>query len=153
MAVLRRLVHVDDDPLFLELVAQVLGDAGWEVVSTEDPALTIEMLNASGARLLITDLKMPGQSGLELLRAVKEFDGGIPVVVLTGLVTQASVLESLRFGAEACFFKPVEDFAPLIGALEMCHARTLRWWATLNELTQRRRAAQEFSQCDPALPR
>lgn len=143
MSIERHLVHVDDDPAFLQLTASYLADAGWMTISTETPNDALDLLIAHGARILLSDIDMPGQTGLELLRAVKAYDGAVQVIMLTGLVSQASVLQSLRYGAEACFFKPLDDFGPLVAALEESRGKIVRWWETLEDLTQRRRAMEQ----------
>ena len=83
---------------------------------------------------------MPRINGLDLLKEIKAFDGGMQVVMLTGLVTMTTVLQSLRCGAESCFFKPIADIRPLVAGLEACFQKIERWWETLDELSSRRKA-------------
>jgi hypothetical protein len=60
--------------------------------------------------------------------------------MLTSLVTMTTVLQSLRWGAEACFFKPLLDVNPLVEALYDCFRKIDRWWITLEELSRQRKA-------------
>jgi phenylacetyl-CoA:acceptor oxidoreductase subunit 2 len=69
-------------------------------------------------RVVLLDIDMPQINGLEALREIKQHDGGIQVIMLTGLVSMNTVLESMRLGAESCLFKPVTDVAPLLDAIE-----------------------------------
>ena len=139
MFVPRRILHVDDDPQITNLVAAYLHDYGFETSSVHDPCQVIQQLPRYQERVVILDIDMPRLNGLELLTQIKAFDGGIQVVMLTGLVTMTTVLQSLRLGAEACFFKPVDAIEPLVDALSDCFRKLDRWWGTLDELTRRRK--------------
>jgi len=69
---------------------------------------------------------------------IKAYDGGIQVLMLTGVTSMNSLLQSFRFGAEACLFKPLNDYQPLCNALEDTFRKIDRWWDALEELSQRR---------------
>jgi DNA-binding NtrC family response regulator len=88
---------------------------------------------------VILDIDMPGINGLDLLREIKAYDGGIQVIMLTGMVSLSTLLQSFRWGAEACIFKPLGDLDPLLEALEDTFRKINRWWTALEELSQRRR--------------
>ena len=134
----RTILHIDDDPAILRLVAQKLGDEGYEVISCSDPAEIEPLLHASNARVCLLDIAMPQADGLEVLKEIKRYDGGVQVIMLTGLVSMNSVLDSLRNGAEALYFKPILDFEPLLEILDDSFRKTERWRQTLEELRQRR---------------
>ncbi len=140
MPVLRRILHVDDDPLMTQLVAAYLGEYGIETTPLHDPTQVIQQLPKFSERVVLLDIDMPRINGLELLKDIKEFDGAIQVVMLTSLVTMTTVLQSLRWGAEACFFKPITDIRPMVNGLEACFQKIERWWDTLDDLSSRRRA-------------
>ena len=148
MNVPRRILHVDDDPEVTGLVGEYLKDRGYESIAIHDPRQVIQRLPRYQERVVLLDIDMPHINGLELLPEIKKFDGGIQVVMLTGLVTMTSVLQSLRWGAEACLFKPLTDVEPLFDALDACHQKLERWWHTLDELTRRRKAESvEAAEC------
>ncbi len=140
MAASRRILHVDDDPQLTAIVAKRLESYGYETAAMHDPCQVIQQLPQFQERVMLLDIDMPRINGLELLKEVKAFDGGVLVVMLTGLATMTTVLQSLRLGAEACFFKPVTDFDPLADALADCFRKIDRWWTTLDDLTKRRKA-------------
>ncbi|UUO08113.1 response regulator [Blastopirellula sp. J2-11] len=133
----KKVLHVDDDPQILRLVGRQLSSAGYDVISLEQPEKAMKVLLDSSIRVCILDIEMPRINGLELLQDIKQYDGGIQVVMLTGLVTLSTVLDSMRFGAESCLFKPVEKFDTLKEVLEAAFEKQLRWWNALHELKQR----------------
>lgn len=133
----RNVLHVDDDPNMLQLVSKYLSK-DFNVQSIVDPTQAIDHLVSSGCRLVILDIQMGEYNGLDLLRTIKRLDGGILVVMLTGLVSIESVLVSMRDGAEACLFKPLNDPKELIETMEECATKVLRWHRSVNELLSRR---------------
>lgn len=81
---------------------------------------------------------MPDVNGLEVLHRIKEYDAGIQVIMLSGMVTLSDALQALRGGAEACFFKPVEEIEPLVEAIEGAFRKIDHWWEALRDLTRRK---------------
>jgi DNA-binding NtrC family response regulator len=132
------ILHVDDDPQFTRLVTARLRCYGISTCSLNDPRECLDRIIHDGYRMLLLDLDMPHVDGLQLLREIKQHDGGIQVVVLTGLVTLSSAYESFRLGAEACLFKPVEDFCPLVEAIHRTFRKIDDWSATLHQLSESR---------------
>jgi DNA-binding NtrC family response regulator len=136
----RNLLHVDDDPDMLRLVACKLRPRGFQVHSLDDPRQAQRELLSHDCRVVLLDVDMPTINGLELLRQIKRHDGGIQVILLTGLLSTNTVLESMRMGAEACLFKPIHDFDELYEVLDATCAKVGRWWRTLQDLADRSRA-------------
>lgn len=138
----RTVLHVDDDPEFTRLVAHILERKGFEVVSLNDPRQVLGELIRHGHRVVLLDIDMPGIDGIDLLRRIKEYDGGIQVIMVTGLVTMGNAMAAFRRGAEACFFKPIEDFGPLVQSLEATFQKIEHWWNALHLLTRHRRQVE-----------
>lgn len=63
-------------------------------------------------------MKMSANVGLQLLKHGKKHDGGIQVIMLTGVVTTTVALELMRLGANDCLFKPLEDGNELISSVK-----------------------------------
>ncbi|QDU74496.1 Transcriptional regulatory protein ZraR [Bremerella volcania] len=139
----KQVLHVDDDESFLKIANHRLIKEGYQVTSMVRPEHALKHLLNTNCRVCILDIDMPRVTGLELLQEIKAYDGGIQVIMMTGLVSQMTVLESLRGGAEACFFKPMPDFTPLLEALDATFVKAERWWRCLHELKNRR--ASELS--------
>ena len=134
----RTILHVDDDPAVLRLVSSQLNKEGYEVICRDDSREASATLLGTGARVVLLDIDMPHIDGLTLLNELKKQDGGVQVIMLTGLVSMSTVLQSMRWGAEACVFKPLTDFNPLLAALRSAFENIDRWWQTLDDLQDRR---------------
>jgi DNA-binding NtrC family response regulator len=138
----RIVLHVDDDPSMLRLVAETLGNDGYEVVSLDDPQQASRSLLTTGARVVLLDIDMPQVDGLTLLNELKAEDGGVQVIMVTGVVSMNTVLQSMRLGAEACVFKPLNDFDPLRTAVSAAFDKIDHWWDSLHDLNQRKTSLQ-----------
>lgn len=135
----RTVLHIDDEPLVTMVIQTMLRPLGIETVPLNDPSQALDRLLHDRYQVVLLDVQMPGYDGLELLREIKRLDGGISVIMLTGIVSQATVLQSLRRGAAACFFKPVTDPTHLAGAIGAAYDSLERWWQTLQDLSAMRR--------------
>ena len=97
----------DDDPDSLSSIAAALRRDGYEVHPFADPREGLAVLASRGGDVVLTDLKMPGITGLEVVRRVVRENPGIPVVVVTAFGTVESAVEAIRAGASDYLLKPV----------------------------------------------
>ncbi len=139
----KTVLHVDDDPSQFPIVAALLEKRGYQVHTTDSPDDVESALLRTGARIVLLDIDMPGKDGLTLLKEIKQNDGGIQVIMVTGMVTMATILRAMRWGAEACIFKPITDPTALLEALDATEAKIRRWWRAVEELTQQRRGLEQ----------
>ncbi len=102
-----RVLVFDDDPDSLASVAAALRRDGHDVHPFSDPKEGLARIQAEGADVVVTDLRMPGVSGMEVLRRVVQENPGVPVVVLTAFGTVESAVEAVRAGASDFLMKPV----------------------------------------------
>jgi DNA-binding NtrC family response regulator len=137
----RTLFHVDDDPSILRLVNHTLTNRGYKVCSINDPDAVLPMLRQSLARLVLLDLDMPKKDGLTLLREIKQFDGSIQVIVVTGYASMNTIVQATCLGAEECIFKPITDLSELGEAVDRTYEKMLRWWRLLRDWTDRQEKA------------
>ncbi|PHR95331.1 MAG: hypothetical protein COA78_30330 [Blastopirellula sp.] len=135
----KKILHVDDSLDMLRVVSAKLTSSGYEVVSLDDPTKAIRFLVDNHIRVCLLDINMSQMNGLELLEKIKEYDGGIQVVMLSGEVSQSNILDSNRLGAEAFFFKPVESFDPILESLDAIFERELHWWNVMRNLQIRKK--------------
>jgi two-component system, NtrC family, response regulator HydG len=105
---LGRIMVVDDDMVTARFMTQVLGKrGGFEVRHAPDAVSALAMARSQSWDLVITDVEMPGMSGLELLRALREISPDLPVAVVTGHASVDYVAEAIRGDADEFLKKPV----------------------------------------------
>ncbi len=129
-AAARRVLLVEDDAMVRRLTERVLVEAGYDVEVAAGPELALELLVAAEARfaVLLTDIVMPGMSGVELARHVRELDPGIGIVFMSGLHGGHDLARAVR-GLEAGFvekpFTPETLLEGVAAAFEASVARRL----------------------------
>lgn len=101
-----RILLIDDDANFREVLAFALQGFGHEVRSFGDGPAALASLAQAQPDLVITDLKMPGLSGIEILEKVTALDPSIPVVLLTAFGSIEQAVEAMRRGAHDYLTKP-----------------------------------------------
>jgi len=97
---------VDDEPNVLQAIGETLGNLSVEVTCFVDPARCIKQVKAQQCDLIVTDLKMPGMDGIELLKRVKKIAPWVPVVILTGYADVPTAVTGIKAGAEDFLEKP-----------------------------------------------
>src|SRR6516162_11919040 len=103
-------VHVvDDDEGQRESLAFLLRSAGIEVRNFESAKAFLDVLPGAAPGCVITDVRMPDMSGIELLRRLKELKIGVPVIVITGHGDIGLAVEAMKIGATDFFEKPFDD--------------------------------------------
>jgi two-component system, LuxR family, response regulator FixJ len=103
-------VHIiDDDEGLRESLAFLLRSAALEVRSFESAKAFLDALPRAVPGCVITDVRMPDMSGIELLRRLKELKLGVPVIVITGHGDIALAVEAMKMGAADFFEKPFDD--------------------------------------------
>jgi len=103
-------VHViDDDDALRESLAFLLGSADIEVESYASAAAFLEALPSMRLSCVITDVRMPGLSGIDLLRRLKELKIEVPVIVITGHGDVPLAVEAMKVGAVDFLEKPFDD--------------------------------------------
>jgi two-component system response regulator FixJ len=108
-------VHViDDDEALRESLAFLLGTAHLEVRTYESATAFLDALPRAEPGCIITDVRMPGLSGVELLRRLKSLEAAFPVIVITGHGDVPLAVEAMKLGAADFFEKPFEDDALLV---------------------------------------
>ncbi len=101
-----RILVVDDETDVLDLCKRILETQGYNVKSTHNGFEAIEFAHAEDFDLLLTDIKMPGISGLEIAQMLKESDPGIICVTMTGFSTMDMAINALKLGIDEFILKP-----------------------------------------------
>ena len=103
-------VHViDDDAALRDSLTFLLGSAGLLTRSFESAQAFLQELASIEAGCVVTDVRMPGIDGLELLRLLQEMGKGLPVIVMTGHGDVPLAVKAMRLGAADFVEKPFED--------------------------------------------
>ena len=103
-----RILIADDEPLFRATTAKLLERAGYECETVADAGAAIEKLRDGGFDLVLSDLNMPGNLDLELLRDHRENRRGVPLIVVTGVPSLPSAIDGIRLGIADYLLKPVK---------------------------------------------
>jgi len=106
---------VDDDEVYRNRLARAFTDRGYDVRTGNDYDTAVAAANEDSPELAVVDLKMPGKSGLELVKALHEIDPSTKTVVLTGYGSIATAIDAVRLGATYYLSKPA-DADDIIGA-------------------------------------
>jgi two-component system, NtrC family, response regulator HydG len=117
-----RILLVDDDPALGGYLRRALTSGGFEVTHELDSEGALGRVHTEQWDLLITDIELPGMSGLELLQRVRELLPGLPVVVVTGHPTVDYAVSALRGAAAEFLMKPVARDELLAKAAELIAA-------------------------------
>ena len=104
----RSLLIVDDDGPFRSRLVRAFGDRGFDVRGAGDYHEALAMARAETPELALVDLRLPGQSGIDLIDALKQLDPTTTIVVLTGYGSITTAVESVRVGATSYLTKPVD---------------------------------------------
>ncbi|HXG02911.1 MAG TPA: sigma-54 dependent transcriptional regulator [Candidatus Binatia bacterium] len=94
-----RILIVDDEPDMVENLTRILRRAGHRCLRATDAERALALLESERPDLLITDLRMPGMDGMELLRRAREADPALPVIVVTAYGTIESAVAAIKQGA------------------------------------------------------
>lgn len=97
---------VDDDESVREMLSISLSAAAYDVVTAADGSTALAALQHTPCDLLMADLKMPGMDGLTLIREARKQSPALPVVIVTGLPSEASAIEAIDIGVSGYLTKP-----------------------------------------------
>src|SRR5208283_3048212 len=124
-----KILIVDDEPDMLRLLSMIIKDkTPYEITTTNNPVEALDLARKGGFDLLISDLKMPGLDGIELLNAVRSFDAAIPVIIITAYATAESAAEAMDKNAFDFITKPFRK-EQIIFTIE----KAMKWLRTERE--------------------
>ena len=97
---------LDDEAEMVDSCLRILSRSGYRCVGTSDPKEAIALLRLEHPDLVLTDLRMPGMDGLEVLHCAREIDPDVPIIVFTAFATIPSAVEAVKQGAFDFIAKP-----------------------------------------------
>jgi putative two-component system response regulator len=101
-----KILAIDDEDVVRMLVVEILESVGHEVVGADSAEHALDLLDDGGFDLIVSDVVMPGLSGLELLEAARSRQASLPVVLVTGAGTYETLSQALTRGAAGLVTKP-----------------------------------------------
>ena len=123
---------VDDDRTIVRLCQRLLEKASFRVITALKPVDALKILEEQKVDLLLSDIRMPVMDGFELISRAKQFQPGLPVLVMTGFGSIDTAIQALHRGVDGLILKPFENSADLVQAVQR----------VLNENRQRQDAAR-----------
>src|SRR5210317_1970113 len=134
---MERILIVDDEAFIRENLERILEEDGYHPYSTDNGNDAVKEVSEADVDLVLLDLNLGAQSGLDVLRAMREIDPGLLVIIITGYGTVESAVEALKMGAYDYIKKPFKaDAIRLIVRLAL-ETQNLR-----REVRQLRRGSQ-----------
>jgi DNA-binding NtrC family response regulator len=117
-----KILIADDDKNLRKVLANELADAGYEVAQTDNGIKAIQLLEKDDYDVLLLDLNMPGMSGMEILKNIREIDIPAEVIILTAYATVSTAVEAMKNGAYDYLTKPFQR-EELITAIERAYEK------------------------------
>ncbi len=102
------LLLVEDKDSFRRLLSQALAGSIWQVEAVADPQAALRALEARPFQVLVTDLRLPGMSGLELIRRARRLHPSLRVVLMSAFGEPKDIVEAMRLGADDFLPKPFD---------------------------------------------
>ena len=114
-----KILVIDDEEVIRDLLAQTLRRCGYDVDPAEDGPAALKKVSKGFYNLLITDLKMPGMNGIDVLKEIKKVNPYIEVIIITGYPTIERTVEAIKIGAFDFLCKPF-DVPEIVAVIQRC---------------------------------
>ncbi len=122
---------VEDEILLLETMQDILAEYGYQVVCFRTFEDFIFRFEECKADLIMTDLNLPGENGVELILQIRQKDPLIPIIMISGNKTTQNEVQAIQSGANDFVGKPV-DFSVLVAKIEsLLKQKTLLQWSDI----------------------
>lgn len=125
----KRILVVDDNELFRDSIVETLHRLGFSIDAAQDGPTALKKIEASQYDLVISDMKMPGMSGIELLENIKTKHPDIPFLIITAYGAIETAVDAMKKGA----YDFLQKSDSLIRELELTVERTLKYQSLINE--------------------
>ncbi len=113
---MQTILVVDDEPNYLIVLSELLRDEDYEVFTADCGPAALKIARETDLDLVLSDMKMPGMDGIELLAKLKEFNRHLPVILVTAYAEVGKAVEAMHLGAFTYLAKPFSNEA-LIAAV------------------------------------
>jgi DNA-binding NtrC family response regulator len=125
----KRILVVDDNELFRDSIVETLRRLGYRIDAAVDGPSALNMIGLNRYDLVISDMKMPGMSGIELLEKIKHIDSDMPFLLITAYGAIETAVDAMKKGA----FDFLQKSDNLIRELELTVERTFQFQSLVSE--------------------
>jgi len=146
-----RILIVDDEPLVLEVLSDVLAREGFQVSRAAEAVEALQHLEQQPHALVLCDIRMPGMDGFELLREIRRKEPGIDVIMMTGFGSLDGAIDAMTLGAADYLIKPLKPKEIVARIRSILHRRMLE--AEVHALQSELRSRFDASNLVAASPR
>ena len=115
---LKKILIADDEKIIRDLFFQSLERKGFLVTTAADGREVVKIAQSAPYNLVITDIRMPGLDGIEVLRRIKEISPDTEVIIITGYASMKTAVEAVRYGAYDYIEKPFRSIDDLLHVIE-----------------------------------
>ncbi len=129
-----KLLIVDDEIEICQMLRRHFRYLGYEVLAASDGAEALAMMEQNSIQVVVSDVVMPRINGVELLKAIRKEYPMTHVIMITGYVTLDNALACMRYGADTCIFKPLDDMIELENAVQNAVLSLKHWQDKLKYL-------------------
>lgn len=133
-----KILVVDDEQGVANAIRRYFAFEGYDIDAAYDPYTALSRIHKENFLIVISDIAMPGMTGVDLLRRIKSYSGMIQVIMITGYVTLDNILSCLRLGADDCFLKPLGDMSLLQAAVDEAIAKLQKWSQLMDDISKGR---------------
>jgi two-component system NtrC family response regulator len=102
---------VDDEKNYLIVLEALLAPEGYEIITADNPGKALQLIRERDLDLVITDMKMPGISGMTILEEAKKINADIPIIIMTAFGTIEMAVEAMKKQAYDYIEKPFKNEA------------------------------------------
>jgi diguanylate cyclase (GGDEF)-like protein len=113
-----RLLVVDDESSLRGILSELLGDAGYHVETAESGEQALERIRNASFHVVLTDIRLGGMNGIELIRLIRGMGVETEVIVMTSHASFSTAVEALRLGAYDYLMKPFEDLDAVLALVK-----------------------------------
>lgn len=129
-----KILIVDDEETILELLEDFLSQEGFNVQTTNNPLLALEIVESGGIKIVLTDIKMPEMDGIKLLEEIKKINGLVQVIIMTGYGALDNTVRCLEQGANDYILKPFKNMNEIKDIIDITIQKLIRWENVIKDL-------------------
>lgn len=125
---------VDDEEEIRLMLQRYFSALGYSIETAENGIDALNKMCDTKFDIVITDIIMPVMDGVQLLKNIKDKYPMVRVICITGYLTLTHMLNTMKYGADTCVFKPLLDLNELVEAVEDAVKNLNKWQLKLKEL-------------------